>query len=109
MTNDRELAARIVNLLNEVCETDRGAIDALVSHRVPCNESLAEHPTVQVGPALNDVGPDVSFGYVVGLCGILNGLCGVDENGWGLIAYVQDEEGRIVRFRVRDGANGRDS
>lgn len=80
MTNqiDLELAKRIVDYLNGLVELDKPAVAALISNRVPCNEGLAHHPTCQV-VAQNG-------GMFVGLLGLLNGLCGINEEGWGPIA-----------------------
>lgn len=73
-----------IQFLNELLRMDRAAIAALVINRVPCNEALANHKSVQVA-TLND-------GYLVGMLGILNGLFGVDEAGFGPIAAVYDGE-----------------
>lgn len=75
-----ELASEIVNYLNELIELDRPAVAALVANRVPCRASFADHPTCQV---LEQHG-----GFHVGLLGVLNGLCGVDEHGSGPIGAV---------------------
>lgn len=75
--------------LNELIEIDKPAIAALIANRVPCNEQLANHPTVQV-VCQND-------GYWVGFLGILNGLFGAsDKNQWGPIAFVF-EGGDLLR------------
>lgn len=73
----------VVNFLNDLVELDRPAIAALIANRIPCNQLLADHPTVQVAATAG--------GYHVGLLGILNGLCGVMEDGYGYIAAVLDE------------------
>lgn len=78
--SDRGLAARIVSYLNELIELDRNAIAALIANRIPCNDLLASHPSVQVGAQYG--------GFHVGLLGILNGLCGVRDDGQGLIAAI---------------------
>ena len=87
----------MVAFLNELLERDRPAIAALIANRVPCNKRLAEHPSVQVGAQHG--------GYNVGLLGLLNGLCGVRENGYGLIAAIFEgdsptEYRDLVRFEV---------
>lgn len=71
-----------IGRLNEINEMDPTVLPALINFRVPCNQALADHPTVQVGH-----GQD---GYEVGLLGILNGIFGADERGWGHI-YMQAE------------------
>ncbi len=101
---DFELAQKIVDYLNDLLDHDRPAIAALVVNRVPCNEELADHPTCQAGQQHG--------GYYFGFLGVLNGLCGVDEMGFGPVIAVFDDpenEGEkvkrwldLVRFRVRD-------
>ena len=80
---DLVLAGRIIEYLNELLELDRPAVAAMIANRVPCNVALAGHPTCQVVRQQR--------GYNVGLLGVLNGLCGVDERGWGPIAACFDE------------------
>lgn len=86
-----------IQFLNELLELDRPAIAALIANHVPCNKDLAEHPTVQVR-AQHD-------GYLIGMLGILNGLFGTDENLFGPIVAVFDDNGRkynkLVRFEKR--------
>ena len=81
-----------VNFLNELLKIDPIAITALFSMRIGCNEALADHKTVQVL---------VSSGtyFQVGMVGILNGLFGIDESGWGHISIDYDD-GKITGFRV---------
>ena len=95
---DIELAHRAIEYLNGLLEDDRVAVGALVGNRVPCNETLSNHPTCQVQIQ--------NGGYYVGLLGVLNGLCGINENGWGPIAAVFEEDAenpqkfpRLARFR----------
>jgi hypothetical protein len=59
----------VVELLNEMHRLDSAATAALVSARVPCNDALAGHPTVQVGIRAE--------GCVVGLIGVINGILGM--------------------------------
>lgn len=81
MAVDRDLAERIVKLLNELTELDPHAMGRLVETRLECNKDLAHHHTVQV--RFQD------GSYKVGLLGILNGLVGVVEEGpkkgWGIL------------------------
>ena len=88
----------IIGRLNEMLEADPEAISNLMSHRTPCNEVLAAHPTVQVGTMAGTPR--------VGLLGLLNGLVGVIQDGpkknYGLITAIV-EEGRVLRFeRTRE-------
>lgn len=82
----------VIGLLNAAAALDRIAMTNLVGCRVPCNAELASHPTIQTG----QVGD--SLLDRVGIIGILNGLFGVDEEGWGpLIIDVGDGALRFGR------------
>jgi hypothetical protein len=81
-----------IAFLNELIALDAQAITALVESRVPCNKSLADHPSVQVSSTTGG-------GYSVGLLGILNGLFGTREDGWGFISAVFDDNGVITEFK----------
>lgn len=83
----------VIELFNELIEIDNPAFGALVANRVPCNEELANHPTVQVGVQ--------NGGYRVGLIGIVNGMFGVDENGYGPIALNFEDSNlvKVERFK----------
>jgi len=90
----------VVEFLNSLLEVDRKAISALCATRVPCNEKLAEHETVQVAALKDDDGNYHSF--TVGLIGILNGLFGVNEDGYGyILAVVEDDTNVINKFMTR--------
>lgn len=78
----------VVTLLNEALGLDREAIDTLVGTRVLCNSALASHPTIQVMGSQMTGGPQP---YRVGLLGVLNGLFGIDDKGFGPIAAVFDD------------------
>ena len=97
MTDARERSERIVALLNEAFELDPAAISALYRYRVPCNEALADHPTIQVAKT--------ATGYDVALIGLLNGLGGVDAEGWGAVAASVDTDvtpHKLLGFVVLD-------
>lgn len=77
-------------LLNEAVELDHEAMRALCEGRVPCNEDLARHPTIQVS-SCQSAESTAKSAYRVGLIGILNGLFGIDpESGFGAIAGIFD-------------------
>lgn len=85
-----------IDFLNELLEIDRVAVHALVSTRMPCNEEMARHPTVQVAVQ--------NGGFYVGPLGVLNGLFGSDEDFWGPIQMVFEDDPdsnfpRLVRFQ----------
>ena len=79
-----------LDLLNGALKDDPEAINNLVDKRVNCNDTLADHPTIQV---YSDGKKDF-----VGLLGILNGLFGVDEKGSGPIAARVDDEDKVLEF-----------
>lgn len=68
---EEKLIDVFVQVLNEAYDSDPGAIHALLCNRVPCNDLLASHPAIQV--ELNKVARNE--GYIVGMLGILNGVC----------------------------------
>jgi len=80
---------KLVAFLNELIAIDPEAMTKLFTYRTKCNDAMAEHSTVQV-----DEDQNVSF------IGIINGLCGVNENGWGYIAanFEQDPEGNLAEL-----------
>jgi len=83
--------SEVIEFLNELLELDQKAIELLVDSRVPCSDSMASHPTVQVtGYA--------SGAFKVGMLGILNGIFGVDAGGWGPISAVYDDDSRLIHF-----------
>lgn len=88
-----------IDFLNALIDLDDAAIHGLISTRILCNEALANHSTVQVGQE-NNVN-------IVGILGLLNGLFGIDDNGWGPITIVY-ENGRVVRAEryLRSGNAG---
>jgi hypothetical protein len=100
MSRESVTVDEAISLLNEAIALDTDAMTALVGARVECNRALAGHSTIQTfGPADPDP-PAVppTQGYRVGLLGILNGLFGIRENGWGEIT-ARFDEGRLVCFQ----------
>ena len=89
----KENAQTIINKLNEIHQLDPTVLETLIPFRVPCNQALSEHPTVQVGKN--------GDGFEVGLLGILNGLVGVKTNGWGFIGANYDD-GHLKEFVLLD-------
>jgi len=87
--NNNVSVDEVVDFLNELVEIDKDAIARLIATRVSCNESLADHPTVQVMVKDNR--------FKVGLLGIINGLFGVDEKGFGAIAFEYSDDGDLIR------------
>jgi hypothetical protein len=89
---DQALADRTITFLNELLQADPKVVSDLIETRFPCNEALANHPSVQV-QAREGGEP----GFVVGLLGILNGLVGADDDGWGLICVVIDDKTKVIQ------------
>jgi hypothetical protein len=87
--NKQEIFESILNILNEACKADIKAMNQLCESRVPCNEALADHPTIVVQE--ND------GTSVVGLLGIINGIC---ENLTGLkvASEYDDDSGELIGF-----------
>jgi len=86
----------VINFMNEVLEKDPDAIKGLIEHRISCNEDLLSHETVQVLCDADAEGKPTN--PTVGMLGILNGLIGKHETGWGFMAAEFDEDGNLHRF-----------
>ncbi len=95
MIKEQVTLRETAEFLNELLKTDPTTINALFNIRIYCNQGLAEHPTVQVGCQ----GDGKQRTCQVGFIGILNGLFGIDEKGWGHLALDMDN-GSIKRFIV---------
>ena len=87
----RALIDRAIEVLNEMTMADREAVQLLVETRVPCNDALADHPTVQVH---SDHGR-----HSVGLLGVINGLLGADDDGWGYVCAKFDDNMQLIEFK----------
>ena len=92
MVKDHVSIYATVDFLNKLLKIDKNAVSSLFSMRITCNEKLADHKTVQV----RELGKDT---FQVGMIGILNGLFGIDEFGWGHIV-ADYKNGLITGFRV---------
>lgn len=95
-----EYEALILKLLNAAVKADAAAIGKLVDHRVPCNDKLADHPTIQCGVVST---PESSDRPVVGMLGLINGILGefYQWNGDPLrmvCAVIDDDDGKLLRF-----------
>jgi hypothetical protein len=91
----------LIAFLNELIAIDPYAIAELLITRVPCNQQLADHPTVQVASG-KDGGGYIFIApgtFRVGMLGILNGFCGKIDEGprkdWGPIT-ARYEDGRLI-------------
>jgi len=83
----------VVAFLNEILRLDRQAVSALFNVRVPCGDALGAHPTVQV-----QAGTSPGESLSVGPLGVLNGIFGADEDGWGPISMEVSDDGTILQF-----------
>jgi len=80
----------VCKLLNELIVLDRNCAESLVSQRVACNDAVADHPTIMV---------DDSQGTTsIGLLGVLNGIFGIHENGFGALC-VEFDNGKLICFK----------
>lgn len=86
---DEELADAIIERLNNLIKDPRvyTVIDTLIETRMVVGERIVRHPTLQ------------SEGNKLGVLGVLNGIVGVDKNGWGLITAVLDDTGCLTHFK----------
>jgi len=96
---DLRLARALVHRLNLLIREPEtlAAVAALVDVKVDVTQSVADHPTIQID-ARRPGFPKL------GIIGLLNGLCGVRNDGWGYIAGEFDDHGRLIRFVILDGA-----
>jgi hypothetical protein len=99
----------LIAFLNSLVEIDQYAMAELLCIRVPCNQTLADHPTVQVAAGgersrVTFIAPGT---FRVGMLGVLNGFYGTIDDGpcrgWGPIAAVYDK-GRLLRFERSETA-----
>ena len=82
----------IVQLLNSLVHADPDCMHNLTEQRVPCNQAVVEHPTVQVW---SHDGKDL-----LGLLGVLNGIVASEDE---LIEGVYDDETTLLKsFRLRE-------
>lgn len=85
-----EVADQMIKFLNGLVALDPRAMHQIVETRVPCNQALADHTTVQVR--------ERDGHFAVGILGILNGFVGTDTDGWGFVCAVYGGDGRLVKF-----------
>lgn len=82
-----------IEVLNRVHQADPSVLPQLITMRVPCNEALADDPTVQVGRV-----KDNRLKWEVGFLGIVNGIFGINEQGSGYIGAFFDDFGHLKNF-----------
>ena len=88
-----EAIENAIRVLNEALAADPVAVKQLMSLGVEVNtEALRDHPTIQVGSSVPG-GP-----VVLRPLGLVNGLLGARDDGWGFVAAVTDDAGDILGF-----------
>ena len=92
MIHRDEFIQQAIDVLNEALAIDPYAINALMKLEVVCHAGLGRHPTIQVGAQQHRL--------TLRPLGLINGLFGADEDGWGFICMKTDEDGRIVEFAL---------
>jgi hypothetical protein len=88
------IADQIAALLNEMLAADPAATHALIANRVPCNDTLRDHPTIQV-----HVRNASGIFPTVGMLGVLNGVAGTVRR---VVAVFDDDTHCLVRFEAQD-------
>jgi len=77
-----------IDFLNKLINLDREGMEKLVLNRVPCNKAMGDHDTVQVMRIPGDKNKD---SYAFGFLGVLNGLFGKGQEGYGPIVAIFKE------------------
>lgn len=85
-------ACKAADLLNEMLIIDHSGTRGLLSNLVPCNQELADHPTVQVRAICGN--------NFVGFLGVLNGMLLRSESA-DVVVAVWDECDDLVRFETK--------
>ncbi len=92
-SNEAVTAQQAVEFLNEALLLDKEAVHTLFQYRVPCNENLANHPTIQCRQ-FTEQDP-----VIVGMLGLMNGLFGKSsDTGRGFIFATYADNGKIISF-----------
>lgn len=87
--DDNVFADEMIHRLNRLIENEpeiRRVLERIIETRFAVDSDVAvDHPTVQCEKS------EDGTHWVVGALGILNGLVGIQDNGWGYVAAVFDE------------------
>lgn len=90
----------VINTLNELSTADPEAWVKLMEHRVPCNDAIINHPTVQT--------LKTEYGHTVGLFGVINSLFPV-FNDQELTNYGQISakmvQGKLLFYKTSERKN----
>jgi len=90
----------VLEVLNRIVKTDPQAAHDLVETRVGCNDALAKDPTIQVVEKGVPMLGTTKKLYSVGLLGVLNGIFGAHDDGWGAIQVTMEDDGTVVGFSL---------
>ncbi len=92
----------VIELLNELSTKDPEALLKLMENRVPCNDEIVNHPTIQTAKTKTEYG----VLHTVGMVGLLNALFPVynDEEltNFGQIS-AQMVQGKLLFFETSKG------
>lgn len=99
MIPSREVTDHAVEVLNRAFKADPVALSALLNHRVPCNNGVADDPEIQVQMLPGEANA------TLGVLGLINGVLGTlgpevgEKAGWGPVAMmVSPIDGSIEGF-----------
>ena len=84
---------KAIQVLNEALQADPEGINVLIQQYVVVNETLADHPSIQVEAVVG-----ATSWFKLRPLGLINGLFGADEDGYGFIAAQTGDDGQITRF-----------
>lgn len=87
------ITSSIISYLNSAFDADPSAIHALFCNRVPANNKLLEHPTVQVNKS-----PAGEDNYWLDFLGFVNGL-NLSLGGEGFIRMDFTKDFRCIGFK----------
>lgn len=96
-----------IEVLNRALAEDQSAIRDLFNYEAPCNDALGNDPTVQVRSR------STGDGVAVTALGLINGLFGADDTGWGYITATYEIVDRhpalsgfhrTDKFRLKQGS-----
>lgn len=94
--DDEQFAEEIIFRLNNLIQNPdaRDLVTKMIDQRIQAGGWVESHPTIQATESGR-----------VGLMGIINGLVGRQESGWGYVAVQTDSDGTICQFqRCRKGS-----
>jgi hypothetical protein len=94
--NKEDLLEPVLNFFNNLATADNEALKSLILTRVSVNDKIANHPELIVLAKADSNGRPVDPKF--GLLGVLNGIVGLLEDGWGRIGVEMDEDDKFYSF-----------